>query len=183
MHARHTFPTATNLTKNTAKTESGNAFSFAMCYEKNCLSTDAALLAARLGVGGMMLLHGIGKLTTGIVGLEQLLQLNGLPAVLAYGVYLGEIVAPLMLIVGFAVRPAAFLLLVNMAFAVGLTHADDLWAFSPQGGWLVELQAMYMLFAVVLMISGGGRFSVPCPSCCFFRKKSCQNPDSDADNA
>ncbi len=142
-----------------------------MCYERNCLATDAALLLARLGVGGMMLLHGIGKLTGGIVWLEQLLQLNGMPAFLAYGVYLGEIVAPLMLIVGFAVRPAAFILLVNMVFAVGLTHADDWWLLSPQGGWMLEVQGLYMLFAVVLMLSGGGRFSVPCPACRFFGKK------------
>lgn len=145
-----------------------------MCYERNCLATDAALLLARLGVGGMMLLHGIGKLTGGIVWLEQLLQLNGMPAFLAYGVYLGEIVAPLMLIVGFAVRPAAFILLVNMVFAVGLTHADDLWLLSPQGGWMLEVQGLYMLFAVVLMLSGGGRFSVPCPACRFFGKKTCK---------
>lgn len=150
-----------------------------MCYERNCLATDAALLLARLGVGGMMLLHGIGKLTGGIVWLEQLLQLNGMPAFLAYGVYLGEIVAPLMLIVGFAVRPAAFILLVNMVFAVGLTHADDLWLLSPQGGWMLEVQGLYMLFAVVLMLSGGGRFSVPCPLCRFFGKKTCKVDDGE----
>lgn len=129
----------------------------------------------------MMLLHGIGKLTGGIVWLEQLLELNGMPAFLAYGVYIGEIVAPLMLIVGFAVRPAALLLLINMVFAVGLTHADDLWMLSPQGGWLVELQALYMLLAVVLMIAGGGRFSVPCPACRFLGKKSCAGDEADAD--
>ena len=153
-----------------------------MCYERNCLATDAALLLARLGVGGMMLLHGIGKLTGGIVWLEQLLQLNGMPAFLAYGVYLGEIVAPLMLIVGFAVRPAAFILLVNMVFAVGLTHADDLWLLSPQGGWMLEVQGLYMLFAVMLMLSGGGRFSVPCPACRFFGKKTCKVEDAEDDD-
>ncbi|MBR5622658.1 MAG: DoxX family protein [Opitutales bacterium] len=153
-----------------------------MCYERNCLATDAALLLARLGVGGMMLLHGIGKLTGGIVWLEQLLQLNGMPAFLAYGVYLGEIVAPLMLIVGFAVRPAAFILLVNMVFAVGLTHADDLWLLSPQGGWMLEVQGLYMLFAVMLMLSGGGRFSVPCPACRFFGKKTCKVEDAEEDD-
>ena len=153
-----------------------------MCYERNCLATDAALLLARLGVGGMMLLHGIGKLTGGIVWLEQLLQLNGMPAFLAYGVYLGEIVAPLMLIVGFAVRPAAFILLVNMVFAVGLTHADDLWLLSPQGGWMLEVQGLYMLFAVILMLSGGGRFSVPCPACRFFGKKTCKVEDAEEDD-
>lgn len=153
-----------------------------MCYERNCLATDAALLLARLGVGGMMLLHGIGKLTGGIVWLEQLLQLNGMPAFWAYGVYLGEIVAPLMLIVGFAVRPAAFILLVNMVFAVGLTHADDLWLLSPQGGWMLEVQGLYMLFAVMLMLSGGGRFSVPCPACRFFGKKTCKVEDAEDDD-
>lgn len=151
-----------------------------MCNEKNnSLSADAALLAARLGVGGMMLLHGIGKLSGGIVWLEQLLEVNGMPALLAYGVYIGEIIAPLMLIIGFAVRPAAFLLFVNMLFALALTHADELWALSPQGGWLIELQALYMLFAVVLMVAGGGRFSVPCPLCRIFGKKSCAPADEE----
>ena len=105
-----------------------------------------------------------------------------MPAFLAYGVYLGEIVAPLMLIVGFAVRPAAFILLVNMVFAVGLTHADDLWLLSPQGGWMLEVQGLYMLFAVMLMLAGGGRFSVPCPACRFFEKKACKADDGEKDD-
>lgn len=143
-----------------------------MCYEKNELPTDIALLVARVGVGSMMLLHGIGKLNSGIVWLEQLLQLNGFPAVLAYGVYLGEIVAPLMLIIGFWVRPAALILLINMLFAVMLTHTNDLLSLSPQGGWMIELQAFYMLAGICLLIAGGGRFAVPSPSFRLFSGKS-----------
>lgn len=150
-----------------------------MCYEKNELSTDIALLVARIGVGSMMLLHGIGKLNSGIAQLEQLLQINGFPAVLAYGVYLGEIVAPLMLIVGFWVRPAALLLLINMFFAVMLTHANDILSLSPQGGWRIELQAFYILAGICLLIAGGGRFSVPSPSFRLFPGK----PDTPAESA
>lgn len=142
-----------------------------MCYEENDLKTDIALLIMRIGVGSMMLLHGIGLLSGGIVWLEQLLKLNGLPEVLAYGIYLGEIVAPLMLIIGFWVRPAAFIFSVNLFFAVMLVHANELFSLSPQGGWLLELQALYMLIGFCLLIAGGGRFSIPCPICRFLHKK------------
>lgn len=142
-----------------------------MCYEENNLRTDIALLVARIGLGSLMLLHGIEKLSGGVVWLEQLLALNGLPAVLAYGVYLGEIVAPLLLIIGLWVRPAAFILLVNMFFAVMLVHANELFTLSPQGAWTVELQALYILGGVCLLIAGGGRFSIPCPICRLVHKR------------
>ena len=45
-----------------------------------------------------------------------MLESNGLPSFIAYGVFLGEILAPLILIVGYRVKLASLLILGTMAF-------------------------------------------------------------------
>ena len=50
----------------------------------------------RLSVSGMMLLHGVAKLRGGVDGIEARLGALGLPDFIAYGVFLGEVVAPLL---------------------------------------------------------------------------------------
>ncbi len=60
------------------------------------MTDDAGKLVLRLSVGVLMLLHGIHKLLHGVDGIGGMLAGMGLPTVLAYGVYLGEVVGPLL---------------------------------------------------------------------------------------
>ena len=126
----------------------------------NDSGVDAALLILRLVLGVMILLHGIAKLPPPPEGLTDMLAKANLPSVLAYGVYLGEIVAPILLIIGVWTRLAAVVIAINMVVAVLLVHAGDLVDLNKQGGYALELQAMFLFTAVALALTGAGRFSV-----------------------
>jgi putative oxidoreductase len=119
-------------------------------------------LILRLGVGMLVLFHGIAKLgNAGSVGfISGQLANTGLPTVLAYGVYVGEILAPLLIILGIQSRLGGLLLAVNMLFAIGLVHMDELFALSEHGGWAIELQAMFLLGGLAVMFLGSGRFAL-----------------------
>jgi len=121
---------------------------------------DSAKLVLRLAVGFLMLFHGISKLTNGVSGLEGMMQSNGLPSFFAYGVYLGEVLAPLMLIFGIRVRLAAILIIVTMLTAIGMAHADDIFVVKKQGAWAIELQMFYVLASLSILLQGAGRYSI-----------------------
>lgn len=146
-----------------------------MCKSK-FFKIDAALLVARIGFGGLMLFHGIAKISSGIDGIKQMLVGKGLPEMLAYGVYVGEVVVPVLLILGIATRPAAAIFVINMIFAIGLAHADGIFAINATGGWAIEFPMLYVIGGLVLFLAGSGRFSLPCPLARLFGK-NCENCD------
>ena len=121
---------------------------------------DTALLILRLVLGVLVLLHGIAKLPPPPEGITGMLAQANLPPVLAYGVYLGEIVAPILLIVGVWTRLAAIVIAINMIVAVLMAHAGDLLKLGEQGGYALELQAMFLFVAIALTFTGAGRLSV-----------------------
>ena len=82
------------------------------------LSDDMGKLVLRLTLGILMLFHGISKLEKGIDGIKFLVTKNGLPEFLAYGVYLGELVVPILLIIGLYTRISSFIYATTMAFAI-----------------------------------------------------------------
>jgi putative oxidoreductase len=123
---------------------------------------DAGKLILRLGFGVLFLLHGIHKLMNHPGSLEwissQLVE-NGLPAWLAWGVYAGEVVAPIMIILGLYARMGALLTTITMIFAIYLAHANELLQMTEHGGWALELQGMFLLVSLVILFVGPGRFS------------------------
>lgn len=121
---------------------------------------DLGKLILRLAVGGLVLMHGIAKLHHGTGFIEGLLAGQGLPGFLAWGVYVGEIVAPLMLILGFHARLGGLLVAFNMLVAIGLVHLHELFALNQTGGWALELQGMFLFGAVAAALLGPGRFSL-----------------------
>jgi len=121
---------------------------------------DAAKLLLRLTLGLLMLLHGIAKVTGGIDPILGMVAKAGLPSAFGYLVYVGEIAAPLLLIVGAWTCAAALVIAINMVVAVALVHAGQLATLLPTGGWAVELQAFYLAMALAIALLGAGRFSV-----------------------
>jgi putative oxidoreductase len=117
-------------------------------------------LILRIALGGMILLHGIAKLSGGIGFVSGAVSGAGLPAFLAYGVYIGEVVAPLLLITGWYSRIGAAMIAVNMLFAMGLVHRAEFFSLTKTGGWTLELQGMFLFCAVALALLGPGRFGV-----------------------
>ncbi|MGI4777259.1 MAG: DoxX family protein [Janthinobacterium lividum] len=121
---------------------------------------DAGKLIVRLAVGILILLHGISKLGSGVGGIAGMLASHGLPTGIAYLVYIGEIVAPVLLIVGIFTRPAAIVVAINMLFAFSLAHMSQLATLGKTGGWALELQGMFLFAAMAIAFLGAGRFSI-----------------------
>jgi putative oxidoreductase len=121
---------------------------------------DVGKLILRLSLGLLMLLHGISKLRHGISGIADRVTSHGLPSFIAYGVYVGEVLAPLALIIGFHTRPAAMIFAFNMIVAVALAHAGDAFSLGKGGAYALELQALYFTGAVAVALIGPGRYAV-----------------------
>ena len=121
---------------------------------------DVGKLILRLTVGVLMLLHGVAKISGGVGGIGGMLQSAGLPAALAYGAYVGEVLAPLLVIIGFYARIGALIMVVNMLFAIGLAHMKDIFLLTKTGGWAIELQAFFLLSALAVALIGPGRYAI-----------------------
>ena len=121
---------------------------------------DAGKLLLRLAVGILILFHGIAKVTGGIEPITGMLARSGVPAGIGYLVYVGEVVAPLFVILGAWTRPAALVIAGNMVVAVLLAHTKDLFSISKTGGYALELQAMFLLSAIAIALLGAGRYSL-----------------------
>ena len=124
------------------------------------MANDLGKLILRLTLGVLILLHGIAKIGGGIAGIEKMLEGSGLPGFLALGVYVGEILAPILVIVGFYARLGAVVIVVNMLFAVLLAHRADLFLLTKSGGWALELQAFFLCTAVAVALIGPGRYGI-----------------------
>jgi len=121
---------------------------------------DLGKLVLRLALGILILLHGLGKLDGGVGWLVGMLQSRGLPGFLAYCVYIGEVLAPILLILGLWTRVGGLLVVINMLFAFGLVHMADLFVIGKSGGWALELQGMYLFGGIAIMLLGAGAYSL-----------------------
>ena len=120
---------------------------------------DWGKLLLRLALGVLILLHGIAKVMGGPAFIMELLTKNGMPAQLGYLVYVGEVLAPLLVIIGLWTRPAALVIAVNMVVAIALVHMPELLTLSQTGGWALELQGMFLFGALSVAMLGAGRLS------------------------
>ncbi|CAM4004680.1 DoxX family protein [Bordetella muralis] len=123
-------------------------------------SDDTGKLVLRLSLGILVLMHGIMKLSSGVGGISGMLSSHGLPGFLAYAAYLGEVVGPLLIILGFYSRLGGLLVFVNMIVAILLAHTGQLSSLNAQGGWALELQGMFLFGALAIAFMGAGRFSL-----------------------
>ncbi len=121
---------------------------------------DWGRLLLRIAIGGLMLFHGVDKLVGGVAGISGLLQSKGLPGFLAWGVLVGEVLAPVMIVVGFYARPAGAILAFNMLVAIALAHPGDIFKLGDHGQWAIELPMLYLLGGLSIMLLGAGGISV-----------------------
>jgi putative oxidoreductase len=120
---------------------------------------DLGKLILRLAIL-LMLFHGIHKLLHGVAPIEGILSSHGLPAWFAYGVYLGEIVAPVLIAAGYYARIAALVLAVNMFTAIALTSGFFPLMLTKTGGPTIELALFYLLASVVIFLVGPGKYAI-----------------------
>jgi putative oxidoreductase len=122
---------------------------------------DTGLLILRFGLAGVLLFHGIYKATHGVAWISGPLTAAGLPSALAYGAYVAELLAPVLLIFGLLTRTAALIIAFDMTMAIYLARRGDIGKISPMGGgWAIELEVMLLVAALTLVFTGGGRFGL-----------------------
>lgn len=124
------------------------------------MNDDLGKLILRLTLGILTLLHGIAKMRYGVGFIEGMLQSHGLPTFLAYGVFVGEVLAPLLLILGFYARIGGLIIAINMVVAIALAHTAQLLVIGKQGGWELELQGFYLFTALAIALIGPGKFGI-----------------------
>lgn len=120
---------------------------------------DIGKLILRISLGVLVFLHGISKLEGGLDGIFQLVETQGFPAFFAYGVIIGEVIAPLLVVAGFFSRIGGILIAINMVFALYLVHQGDFGRLNEQGGWAIELQVMYLSTAAAIALLGPGKWA------------------------
>jgi putative oxidoreductase len=122
---------------------------------------DAGLLVLRLGLAAILLFHGVYKATHGVAWIGGPLGAVGLPSALAYGTYVAELLAPVLLILGLWTRAAALVIAFNMAMAIFLARRGDIGKINPAGGgWAIELEVLLLVAALALALAGGGRYGL-----------------------
>jgi putative oxidoreductase len=122
---------------------------------------DIGLLLLRIALGVIILFHGAYKLANGVEWIKQPLGQIGLPGVMAYGPYIAEVIAPILIILGFLSRPAALVIAFDMLMAVFLVLRQQIFAIKPAGGgWAIEIEALIFLVALALFFTGAGKYSV-----------------------
>ncbi|QDV44631.1 Putative oxidoreductase CatD [Stieleria neptunia] len=115
---------------------------------------SAGLLVLRVGIGCLMLVHGLAKLNGFSTMSESFPDPIGMGSTLSLVMAIGaEVGCSLLLIIGFATRFASLPLAFTMIVALFVVHAADPWQAK-------ELAAVYLLVYVSLALTGPGLFSV-----------------------
>lgn len=120
----------------------------------NSTNYNLGLLLLRVGFGGMMLTHGIPKMMKMISGNFSFGDPIGIgePATLVLAV-LGEVVFPILVIIGFKTRLSAIPVIITMAVAGFIVHGTD-----PLG--TKEMALLYLFAFVAIALLGAGRYSI-----------------------
>ncbi|MDV2864268.1 DoxX family protein [Phytobacter ursingii] len=121
---------------------------------------DFGRLLLRLTVGGLMLFHGLHKLIGGIDGIAGMLVAKGLPGFIAYGVLIGEVVCPALIILGILLRPAALVLAFTMVVAWLMVDVSATFELEKTGAWAIESLVYFFVAALALAFLCAGRYSV-----------------------
>jgi putative oxidoreductase len=108
----------------------------------------------------MLLLHGSNSVVHGIQHVKDMVTNSGLPEFIAYGNYVGEVVAPIFMIIGYKARFAALIVAFNMLMSIVIGHRDIAFMRNDFGGWMIELNVFYMMTALCVFFLGSGKYSL-----------------------
>ena len=125
----------------------------------NFQNKDTGLLLQRLSIGILILFHGIANLTSNYSFIKSLLIGIGIPEFVAYSVFIGEIIAPILIIIGWRAKLASLVLALNMLIAILMAHSADVFTLNQFGGWGIELQGLYLFGAIVIFLLGAGKYA------------------------
>ncbi len=121
---------------------------------------DLGLFITRIAIGFPMSVYGIGKLIHGVGFIEDMMTMHGLPSFFAYGVFAGEIAAPVMLMIGFRARLAGLIFAANCFTAIILAQTANIFRLNEFGGWALEQLVIYMLVSISFFFTGAGKYAI-----------------------
>ena len=122
------------------------------------LNPDLGILFLRMATGGLMVFHGIGKLMQGHDFVKAALAEKGLPSFLWIGAPVGEILAPILLILGVFSRLSGLMIAAVMVFALYVGHGMQAFTVTETGGLDGELAFLYMFSGIAIYFMGGGKY-------------------------
>ncbi|SFT96613.1 putative oxidoreductase [Kosakonia arachidis] len=117
-------------------------------------------LLLRLTFGVLILFHGVAKIQHGVGWISGMLIAQGLPGFIAYGVFVGEIITPIMIIIGLFTRQAAFIYAFNILVATLLVGMGKFFTLTNVGAWGLENEALYFLGGLCIMFLGAGKYTL-----------------------
>ena len=116
--------------------------------------TNLALLVLRLGASGMLLTHGIPKIQRLFSSPVEFPDPLGVGATTSLILALiGEVVGPLLVLIGYKTKLAAIPTIILMVVALLMIHLNDPFVTK-------EKAVLYLLLFTVIFLAGPGKYSV-----------------------
>ncbi|MGB5228529.1 MAG: DoxX family protein [Eudoraea sp.] len=118
------------------------------------LKSDIGLAVLRILPSAFLLSHGIPKLQKLLNGDFEFADPIGIGSTPSlFLAVIGEVICPLLVIIGYKTRWASIPIVITMAVAAFIVHGSD-----PFGR--KELALMYLVCFAVIMLLGPGRYSI-----------------------
>lgn len=115
---------------------------------------DLALLMLRIGAGVLMLTHGIPKINMLFASPIKFADPIGVGETLSLiFALIGEVVAPIFIIIGFKTKIATIPSIITMAVAAFIVHAND-------DIGTKEKALLFIICFVAIFLAGAGKYSV-----------------------
>jgi len=119
-------------------------------------NSDIGLLIVRIALGGIIFFHGFNKIVHGIADQWAILEDHGIPGVFIYFVYVSEVIAPILVVLGILTRYANLTIIVTMiVIFYALPYPIGL---DEHGAMNIESQLYFLLLSVALFFTGPGRY-------------------------
>ena len=116
---------------------------------------DLGILFVRLGLGICLFMRGFAKILHGVGGVKGILAKAGLPEIMAYSSYIGEVVALIMIILGIFSRIGALLIT-----GTSLTIIGNLLELTHVGGFKAEILYLYIALLLCIIFNGSGKYAI-----------------------
>ncbi len=136
-------------------------------------NSDWVVLYLRIIVGGALLLHNVAKMQNYNFIIDSYRQLWGVGSATWFVAFaFVEVVCAILLIMGRWVRSAAVVLVLG-------TAAGMIIYFEARSQQMIELNALYILIYLLLVITGGGYYSLDAASCRRWTRRHYKSPEDD----
>ena len=121
---------------------------------------DLGKLILRVTVGGLMIFHGTHKLIHGHDFIRFHLKEHDLPEWFSLGVPVGEVIAPMLLLLGLFTRIASVLVIITMLISIWLFYGAEAFLLGKYGGLNSELNLFFLLTSFAILFIGAGNYSL-----------------------